>query len=217
MAQKNEQDKEDLFKENLKKGFDKQILKEYVTDFTKSQKRADGTLVPPHMIWDDLAKQLCSSYHAARRYALGVDKHGEKPVSPLDGLIERYEPGFEEVFRYIAARDLIVEFSRGRVIINRATARALIGIRKAHTGQLYRLHPHEVERLRLPPPVEAQNIPRPRFSIQTVQAMRSPELCDLVGPIDSSDHSVEELNRLFDEWNAFYDDFVYAVEYPWVV
>ena len=204
------QDTQDAFQERLKKGFDRQIVKEYIAEFKSRQLRADGTPMPDHALWADLAEQLCLSYHAARRYSKGIDKRDQRPVSLLDGQAERYEPGFEEVFRYIAAKDLLVEFSRGRAIVNRATARALNGIRKAYPGPVSRIAPHEVERLCF---LREWKGP---FSIKTAEAMRQSPFHDLMGQVDCNDAFVNELGDLFREWNLFYSDFAEALPYPWV-
>jgi hypothetical protein len=221
MAAKQESCETKAAESNTKKGFDRQILKEYVNVFKGSQKRPDGNRKPEYEIWEDLCQQLGLSEAAQRRYLKGVDKVGAKPVSLLDGQVEGYEPGLDEVFRYIAARDQFVEFPRGRVIVNRVVVRALRGIRKAYTGQIHHLAPLEVERLRF---LRHWNyldrnylrVARSGFSVEVVRAMGDSEFCDLMGPLEQSDRFVAALNRLWNDWNVAMTELINQLSYDWL-
>jgi len=195
--------------------FNRQIIREYVAEFKMTRTNRGGSRMKDHLLWSDLAETLGLSYASRRRYAMGVDKVGKRPESALDGEQERYEPGFEEIFRYIAALDLAVTFPRGRVIVNRAMARVLSGIRKVHGGEVHPLTATEVERLRFLRSRVAAQRSSPGISMVTVQEMEESEFSDLMGPIRFSEPFLEGLKRLYADWNVFYDA-LRAFTYPWV-
>jgi hypothetical protein len=186
-----------------------------VAEFKMTRTNRDGSRIQDHRLWSDLAQTLDLSYAARRRYAMGVDKYGKRPESALDGQEERYEPGFEEVFRYIAALDLAVAFPRGRVIVNRAMARVLGGIRRVHSSEVHPLTATEVERLRFLRSWVAARRSSPGITMVTVQAMEESEFSDLMGPIRFSEPFLEGLKRLYADWNVSYDA-LRAFTYPWV-
>jgi hypothetical protein len=199
----------------IREVLNRQIIREYVTEFKMTRTNRDGSRIKDHLLWSDLAQTLGLSYAARRRYAMGVDKYGKRPESALDGQEDRYEPGFEEVFRYIAALDLAVTFPRGRVIVNRAVARVLSGIRRVHSGEVHPLTATEVERLRFLRNWVAAQRSSPGISMVTVQEMEESEFFDLMGPIRFSESFLEGLKRLYADWNVFYDE-LRAFTYPWI-
>jgi hypothetical protein len=218
MASEIPHDAGEAFGAKTKEGFDRQLIKEYVANFKRSRRGPDGNPIPVHQIWIDLADKLRLSYDAKRRYVKGLDKHGNRPVSLLDGQTERYEPGFEEIFRYIAALDLIVDFfPRGRVITNQAVARALTGIRK-HT-QAYHGSPIsavEVERLRFLRLWKYNHKSGRTFPPTVITDMYNSLVRDLMEPIEKTDRFLEGLNRLFADWDFAMTELLGIVSYDWL-
>jgi hypothetical protein len=203
---------------NIKRAFDERIAEEYVLVFRDSRKK-DGSPLGEDRVWDELADVIGVSDITRWRFATGVDGKGTRPLSLFDGRAERYRPGLDEVFRYIAATDLTVDaigFPRGRIIVNRAMARALAGIRRIATDEDRTMTAVEVERLRFLGRWILRHMPRSGFSAETVREMLSEDTNRLMGDIDFSDQFILGLNRLYADWNPHRVKLLELVSYHWL-
>jgi hypothetical protein len=203
----------------IKRGLDERILEEYVLTFRDSRKDRDGCPIPEDVVWSNLTEMLCIDGTTRWRFVKGVDRTGNRPLSPFDGRPERYRPGIEEVFRYIAAVDLTLEaiqFPRGRVIVNRAMARALTGLRRITTGEDYRISEVELERLRFLERWNRLHVTRSGFSVQTVRDMFNENRENLLGDIEFSDQFIRSLNRLFADWTLHHARLLNNLPYDWL-
>jgi hypothetical protein len=205
--------------EKFRRGFDKRLLEEYVLTFRDSRRDEQGGSVPEDRIWTEVADFLCMVGATRWRYAKGVDHTGNRPSSSFDGRPERYRPGIEEVFRYIAAVDITVEsvrFPRGRIIVNRAVARALTGVRRIMTGEDHPITDVEVERLRFLERWHHRHKTKSGFSAETVRDMCNANGEQLMGQPELSDTFIRSLNRLFADWAPHHVRLLQFLPYDWV-
>lgn len=208
----------------IRRGFDQRLITEYLLVFIRSHSGNDGHVVDEDSVWDKLVKTLDIQGTTGWRIVSGVDKSGKMPLSPFDGLPERRRPSLDEVFRYVAALNLAIEsigFPPGRIIVNRAMARALTGFRRKNTGEERRITDIEVERLRYlrhwryaHRTGSARIVPR--FTLETVRDMCLANTDKAMGSLEMSPAFVESLTRLFFDWNVTMTEFYTHVSYPWV-
>jgi hypothetical protein len=200
MAVKQEPGETEAAESNTKKGFDQQIVKEYIKIFNDSQKYSDGSPKPDREIWEDLGQKLDLGELTLWRYRTGKSK-----------------PSLDYIFRYIAACDDLVQFPRGRRIVNRAVARALGGIRTAKDGWDGAIPTEvEVERLRFLREWTHKRTPRSGFSVETIHAMATSEFRDLMEPLEYSPEFVAGLNRIWAGWNVAMTELAGLLSYDWL-
>jgi hypothetical protein len=209
-----------------KDSFDEEIIKGYLAEFKKTQWSREGRPMPDYVIWGALIQMLRIAGTNKDRYLKGRDKYYKMPMSLFDGQLERKDPPLDPVFRYIAACDIKVNFfPRGRVMVNRAVAKALNYIRRhtdGYTGNP--LTPSEVERLRFLRRWKYECWERehrftPGFSTETIRDIYSSDfhdLMDVIKPIESPDRFLEGLNRLYDDWNVAMDELLRNLSYDWL-
>jgi hypothetical protein len=212
-------DETEGFPRRIKLGFDRRVVEEYVLAFRDSRRREGGRPLPEDKVWADLVDVLAIDGATRWRYLTGNDGTGNRPLSPFDGRPERYRPGLAEVFRHIAALDIAVGdigFPRGRVIVNRAVARALTGLRRMTTGEDRAITADEVERLRFLERWNRSHRVTSGFSAQTVRDMSASDPGGLTGEIDPSDQFISRLNQLYADWAVHFTRLLGILSYDWL-
>jgi hypothetical protein len=219
MVRASSTDDPEPFLKRFKLAFDRRIVEEYVLTFRDSRKNENGRPMPEDRVWGELADLLGIEGTTRWRYVKGNDGTGKRPLSPFDGRVERYRPGLEEVFRYIAAVDLTTEsigFPRGRIIVSRAAARALTGLRRVTTGEDHTITAAEVERIRFLGRWNRSHLVTAGFCAETVRDMCSEDPDKLMGEIEFSEQFIRSLNRLYADWKVYYIRLLNILSYDWL-